>query len=461
MGTGSIDPRRIGRESNVANTPYEFRQHTIISGLAVENYARMNAVPDSVESAVQVRDFRYYLAFRFCLTLALQMQGVVVGWQVYEITKSPLSLGLVGLAEAVSYIGTSLFGGHVADIVVRRRILLVCAAIYTACSVSLLGVTLFVPVTWPHLVLVFYFVIFLTGIARGFIAPAIYGVFAQVVPRRLYLNAGAWSANFWYAAAVAGPAFGGLIYGYLGVVAAYVTLILCLFASIFSMWLLPSYPLEHKMQEENVFQSISKGIAFVFSNQIILGALSLDLVAVLFGGAVAMLPIFASDVLHTGPQGLGWLRAATFLGSISMGLYMARNGPMRHAGIALFVCVAGFGASMIVFALSKSFALSFAMLFLSGVFDSVSVIIRSTTLQLSMPDHMRGRVAAVNNIFIGTSNELGAFESGFAARFLGLIPSVVMGGCISILSVFVAAFAAPKLRALDLQALTKQDAPAK
>jgi len=417
------------------------------------------AAPDSVVSAIRIRDFRLYLAFRFCLTLALQMQGVVVGWQVYEITKSPLSLGLVGLAEAVSYIGTSLFGGHVADIVVRRRILLVCAVIYTACSVSLLAVTIFVSPAWPQLPVVFYFVIFLTGIARGFMAPAIYGIFAQIVPRRLYLNAGAWSANFWYGAAVAGPAFGGLIYGYLGVVAAYVTLIVFLFGSMYSMWLLPPYPLEHKVIEENVFQSIAKGIAFVFSNQIILGALALDLVAVLFGGAVALLPIFASDVLHTGPQGLGWLRAATFLGSISMGLYMARNGPMRRAGLALFVCVAGFGASMIVFALSKSFVLSFAMLFLSGVFDSVSVIVRSTTLQLMMPDHMRGRVAAVNNIFIGTSNELGAFESGLAARLLGLVPSVVIGGCISILSVFVAAFAAPKLRTLDLQALSKSESP--
>ncbi len=418
---------------------------------------RSGAVPEGIESAIRIRDFRFYLAFRFLLTFALQMQGVVVGWQVYEITKSPLSLGLVGLAEAVSYIGTSLFGGHVADVVVRRRILLVCAAIYTACSVSLLAVTLFVPVSWAQLPVVFYFVIFLTGIARGFIAPAIYGVFAQVVPRRLYLNAGAWSANIWYGAAVAGPAIGGLIYGYFGVIVAYVVLICFLFGSIFSMWLLPSYPLEHTVQAENIFQSIAQGITFVFSNQILLGALALDLVAVLFGGAVAMLPVFASDVLHTGPQGLGWLRAATFLGSISMGLYMARSGPMRRAGVALFVSVAGFGASMIVFALSKSFILSFAMLFISGVFDSVSVIIRSTTLQLTMPDHMRGRVAAVNNIFIGTSNELGAFESGLAAKLLGLVPSVVIGGCISIAAVAVAAFAAPKLRTLDLQALSKSE----
>jgi MFS family permease len=420
----------------------------------------MSAVPDSVESAIAVRDFRYYLGFRFCLTLALQMQGVVVGWQVYEITRSPLSLGLVGLAEAVSYIGTSLFGGHVADIVVRRRILLVCAAMYTACSAAMLGVTMFVPATFAHVAVIFYVIIFLTGVARGFIAPAIYGIFAQVVPRRLYLNAGVWSANFWYAAAVAGPAIGGLSYGYLGVVPAYLTLIGFMLCSIFSMWRIPSYPLEHRVQEENIFQSIAKGVAFVFSSQVILGALSLDLVAVLFGGAVAVLPVFASDVLHTGPEGLGWLRAATFLGSISMGLYMARRAPMRRAGPALLGCVAGFGACMIVFALSRNYALSFVMLFLSGAFDCISVIVRSTTLQLMMPDHMRGRVAAVNNIFIGTSNELGAFESGFAANFLGLVPSVVIGGCISILTVIVAALVAPKLRTLNLQTLLKTEAPA-
>lgn len=413
----------------------------------------MSESDSSASTSVAIPQFRYYLAFRFLLTFSIQMQAIVVGWQVYEITKDPLSLGLIGLAEAISYIGTALFGGYVADRFDRRRIAFVCAMMYNACSMGLLAVTLFEPANARHAVWFFYGIVFFIGIARGFFAPAISALFAQIIPRRLYLNGSAWNTNVWHTAAVAGPAAGGIVYGYFGVVPAYITLIAISIGATLVIFRIPDYPFERSKDRESVFQSISKGVGFVFSNQVILGALGLDLIAVLFGGAVAVLPVFAQDVLHTGPEGLGFLRAAPFLGSIIMGLWLARQGPMRHAGWNMIGSVAAFGACMIVFAISKNYLLSFSMLFLSGVFDTVSVIVRATTLQLLMPDDMRGRVSAVNSIFIGTSNELGAFESGVAAKLLGLVPSVIFGGTVSILATLGVAATAPKLRKLDIRSL--------
>ncbi len=415
----------------------------------------MSVSADEAKSSIALREFRRFLGFRFLLTFSMQMQAVVVSWQVYEFTKDPLSLGLMGLAEALPYIGTALFGGHTADRIDRRRITLVCTGVYLACSVALIGITHYVSRTTPHIEYLFYGVIFITGIARGFIAPAISALFAQVLPRRLYPNGAVWSTNVWHTAAVAGPAAGGLVFGYAGVMAAYWVVIAISIGAFVAIYLLPSYGLPPRTgEDESIFASISQGLRFVFSNQIIVAALGLDLIAVLFGGAVAVLPIFASEVLHTGPEGLGFLRAAPFIGSILMGLWLARPGVTLHnAGRDMLFSVAGFGASMIVFAISTNYALSFSMLFLSGVFDTVSVIVRSTILQLLMPDHMRGRVSAVNSIFIGTSNEIGAFESGLAARLMGLVPSVVFGGGVSVLVTIGAAIASPQLRRLNMREL--------
>ncbi len=410
-------------------------------------------VPDDLTSAVGIRHFRYFLYFRFALTFSSQMMGVIVGWQVYAITGSPLTLGLIGLAEVVPYVGTSLFGGHVADLIDRRNISLLCAALFTSCGVMLLCITEVADPAWPHVEYLFYGVIFLTGIIRGFMVPAVFALFAQIVPRRLYLNASAWNTNLWHLAAVAGPAAGGMVYGFWGIIPAYVGVVLVASSSLIAMWRIPAFQIELSGEKEPMVQAIAKGVRFVFSNQIIFGALALDLVAVLFGGAVAMLPVFASDVLHTGPEGLGYLRAAPFLGSVLMGVYLAYRSPMRRAGWAMLWCVGAFGACMVLFAVSTNFLLSFTLLLLSGVFDSVSVVVRATVLQLMTPDNMRGRVSAVNNIFVGTSNELGAFESGLAARLLGLVPSVVIGGAISIATVIAAGITAPKLRKLDIQEL--------
>ena len=406
-----------------------------------------------VLAALRLSQYRYFLAFRLCLTFATQMQAVIVGWQIYAITRDPLTLGLIGLSEVVPYIGTALIGGYVADHFDRRRIVLLCASLFTFSSVALLAITKYVDLTTPRVEYLFYAVIFATGIARGFLSPAVSALFGQIVPRELYINAMTWNSNLWHIAAVAGPAVGGRVYGEFGVVNAYLALIAVSMIAVASIWMVRPTPFMATETKESIFQSISKGVSFVLNNQAIFAALFLDMVAVLFGGVVAVLPIFAADVLHTGPSGLGDLRAAPFYGSILMGIYLAFRPPMKRAGWMLLANVAGFGACMIVFALSTNMKLSLVLLFLSGACDSVSVVIRATILQLMMPDHMRGRVSAVNNIFVGTSNELGAFESGLAAKLLGLVPSVVIGGSISILAVIATGTFAPKLRRLDLHAL--------
>lgn len=417
-------------------------------------------MPHDALASLRLRDYRYFLGFRLLLTFASQMQAVIVGWQIYEITHDPLKLGLIGLAEVVPYVCTALFGGYVADHFNRRRVVLLCAAMFMASSVALMSITAWVDKSWPHVEYLFYTVIFSTGIARGFLAPAVSALFGQVVPRELYLNASAWNSNLWHISAVAGPAVGGRILGHYGDVKAYGVLIAVSFLSLVSMWMVPSYPTVRHDADESIFQSIAKGVSFVVKNQVIFGALFLDMIAVLFGGVVAVLPMFAKDVLHTGPSGLGDLRAAPLYGAVLMGVILALRPPIKRAGWALLVCVAGFGACMVLFAFSTKMYLSLLLLFLSGAFDSVSVVIRSAILQLMMPDHMRGRVSAVNNIFVGTSNELGAFESGLAARLLGLVPSVVVGGTISILAVLVTGIRAPLLRKLDLRALSARNTEA-
>jgi MFS family permease len=284
--------------------------------------------------------------------------------------------------------------------------------------------------------------------------PANTAFLGQLVPRELLTNAATWNSINWHIAAVAGPAIGGLIYGFFGVVAAYSTVFgIYLLSLLLLLKVKGSYKVESKpiSSGENIFSRIRVGIQYVFDNQILLGAFSLDMFAVLFGGAVAMLPVFASDVLKVGPEGLGVLRACPALGAIIMSVFLAFNPPLKKTGKYMFYCVAGFGLMMIVFALSKNFWLSCLALFLSGVFDNVSVVIRGTILQLFTPNEMRGRVAAVNSIFIGSSNELGAFESGVAARLMGLVPSVIFGGVMTLVVVFGAAFKAPSLRKLSLK----------
>ena len=405
-------------------------------------------------AVLKIKEFRSFITARFILTIAIQMQSVIVGWQIYEYTKDALSLGMIGLAEAVPFLLVALFAGHVADHFDRRKIILLTVGLFFFCSLALFIVTYqFADVLRTVGISPIYIIIFITGIARGFQYPSQAGFMAQIVPRELYGNSSTWNSTIWHIAAVTGPAMGGIIYGFLGINISYFIVVVLIVLSFFFFLIIKSKPIAAKNINEGLFDSLSSGVKFVFKNQIILGAMSLDMFAVLFGGAVALLPIFAAEVLNVGPQGLGFLRAAPALGAVIMAMVLAYRPPFKNAGRNLLISVAGFGLCIILFAFSKNFYLSFFLLALSGVFDNVSVIIRSTIMQLFTPDNMRGRVAAVSSIFIGSSNEIGSFESGVAARLLGLIPSVIFGGSMTVFIVGITSKLAPKLRKLNLKTL--------
>jgi MFS family permease len=401
---------------------------------------------------LKIKDFRNFLFARFFMTFGIQMQSVIVGWQVYEYTKDPFSLGLIGLAEAIPFISIALFGGHIADIISRKKIIMISTTCYLVCAMMLFVFGLNTGFFYPLFgVLPVYLIIFVTGISRGFFFPAQTAFMAQLVPRELYANSSTWSSLLWHIAAVSGPATGGLVYGFFGMNMAYSIVVGCVFVALFFFLRTTSKPLVKKLKAESLFESLSIGIKFVFKNQIILGALALDMFAVLFGGAVAMLPVFADQIFHTGPQGLGFLRAAPFFGSVIMSLYLAYNPPINNSGKKLFFAVSGFGVCIILFAITTNFYLAMFLLLLSGMFDNISVVIRSTIIQLFTPDEMRGRVASVNSIFIGSSNEIGSFESGLAARIMGLVPSVIFGGAMTLVTVGSAFKLAPRLRRMNLK----------
>jgi MFS family permease len=407
-------------------------------------------MPNQPYAALYVRDFRLFVATRFFTTLAINLQAVVVGWQVYSITHDPLSLGLIGLAEALPSIAVSLYAGHVADVVARKKIIVVCIFTLLLCSLALWLMS-WNDASWlvQHGVLPVYATIFISGIARGFLTPANFAFMPQLVNKDVFRNAITWNSSFWQTALIAGPALGGLIYGFYDVQTAYAADVLLIATASVLILFIPGRTLPPTTVEQGIAEKIKAGLKFVFNNKIILSAISLDLFAVLFGGAVALLPVFANDILKTGPEALGILRSAPSVGALLVAFALAHYPIEKNMGKTLLWCVAGFGLSMIGFALSTWFWVSLLFLFLSGVFDGVSVVIRSTLLQTLTPENMKGRVSAVNNIFIGSSNEIGMFESGVAARLLGVVNSVVFGGCMTLLTVTITAWKSPSLRKLQ------------
>ena len=399
------------------------------------------------------------LSYRLSVILCYQIIGVVVGWQVYDLTHDKLALGLIGLAEVVPYFSSALFAGYAVDHYSRRGLgifacllLLIMAITLTALS-SGMGDFLTRFGTTP-----IYAAIALSGFARAFLSPVYNTYLVQLVERENYAKAAGVGTSIFQLAQILGPAIGGGLVAFGNPTWAYAVTAVCASIGMLSLLMLRYSPKKTQTPPQTgdvkaIFSSINQGLQFVFKNQVLLSALALDMFAVLFGGAMALLPAFVSDVLHKGPETLGLLRAAPAIGAITMGLYLTRRPINRHAGKILLACVAAFGLCMIVFALSESLWLSLAALGLSGVFDSVSVSVRSTILQLTTPDDMRGRVSAINGLFIGSSNELGAFESGLAASWLGLVPSVVVGGLITLTVVLVTAKVAPKLRRLHIHEL--------
>jgi MFS family permease len=403
-------------------------------------------------AVIHVKNFRFYLLYRNFMTMATIMQSVIVGWQIYDLTHDVLWLGFIGLAEVIPQVSISLFAGHYIDLWNRHKIVNYTTLLLILGSLILLiysGNAAYFSEKFG--IIPIFITIFLTGLARGILNPAQVALMGQLVPRNLYANAATWNSANWQVAAVMGPAIGGLIYGFLGIVPAYSVVLGLYTLSFFMIMLIKSG--KHQVIEtaEGVFTRIQSGISFVFKTPELLGAFTLDMFAVLFGGAVAMLPVFASDILHVGPQGLGLLRASPAIGATIMAFILMFRPPMKDTGRILFISVTGFGLCMIGFALSKSFILSGVLLIFSGAFDNISVVIRGTILQLFTPDEMRGRVASVNSIFIGSSNELGAFESGVTAKLMGLVPSVVFGGFMTLVVVFTTIKVNKPLRKLSLK----------
>jgi MFS family permease len=427
-------------------------------------------------AALRIPDFRLYVSARLLVTLSLQMQGVLVGLQIYMITRDPLALGLIGMAEFLPFVMVVLYAGHVADTNSRKKIMLITLGVLVLCSSGLFLFSLGLPalssltkgsmelpgLTLTGLVIPIYALIFLSGIARGFMAPAAFALMPQLIPgKEFYGNAVTWNSAVWQIASVTGQALSGMVYYYVGdrdgklysatgFAYSYLLIVIMLLIAFLLLMIIAERPVAISEDFQNIGEKLSAGIRFVSGNPVILGALTLDLFAVLFGGAVALLPIYADEILNVGAQGLGFLRAAPALGAVAMALYITYHPIRKNAGKKMMLCVAGFGVCMILFGISENFALSLLILTVGGAFDSVSVIIRATLIHTLTPEHMKGRVGAVNNIFIGSSNELGQTESGIMAKLMGTVASVVFGGGMTIAIAGITALKAVRLRNLDL-----------
>jgi MFS family permease len=417
--------------------------------------ARQPRDKSAATSVFHIPDFRCMLVTIACSTLAGQALALVVGYQVFDITGDPLAIGILGLVEAIPALSLSLYGGHIADRHDRRRILRITMVLLTACAVVLV-----VASVAKMSLMVLYAAVFVVGVGRSFAGPALSALEAQVVPAHLIVKSATWFATTWLVAAVAGPLVAGFTVAFLGQVLTYVIIAALYAAAWLAALQISPQPLVQPAERESLWQSITNGVAYVFSDQILLGSMSLDLFAVLFGGVVALLPVFAKEILYVDAFRLGFLRAAPHTGALVTMLIATRHPPVLHAGRNLLVAVAGFGVCVLVFAGSTNFYLSLLALFFSGVFDGISVVIRRSIVRLLSPNHLRGRIAAVSLIFIGSSNELGALESGLAASWLGTVRSVVAGGTLTLVVAATTALLAPRLRRLRLDQVPEATAVA-
>ena len=409
--------------------------------------------PRDSYAALRLRDFQFLILSRFLASLGEQMVGVALGWQIYERTHSTLALGYVGLAEVLPVILLALPAGHFSDRYNRQRIALITKAGLAACSLGFAALSFSHSPVW-----MFYVCIVGVGVMRAFHAPSTSTLLPQVVPIDLYESAAAWMSNFWQLAAAIGPALGGAIVA-LSRSATPVYFLDAFFGLLFFVFI---SQVRGKAPEREraapTLESLTEGIRFLYNNKILLSVITLDLFAVLLGGAVTLLPVYAKDILKVGPIGLGWMRAAPSLGAVFMALSLAHLPPLRNAGRAMLLAVAGFGVATVIFGCSTSFPLSLLMLLLLGAFDNISVVVRSALMLVRVPDAMRGRISAVNYIFIGASNELGGFESGVAAHFLGPVNAVVLGGVGTVIVVAAVAAIWPELRRLkSLKISTEED----
>lgn len=404
-------------------------------------------------AALRFKEFNIFLGVRFAMVFAWSMQFIVIEWQVYTMTKDPLSLGIIGLMEVIPAVGMALFAGHIVDQKEKRNLLIKCILGFSVISLGLFLLS------WPGLesewetksiLYGIYALVFLGGLVRAFLGPTIFSLIALLVPKKIYPNAATWSSSTWQMASVLGPALAGFSISIIGVHWSMCVIVGFSVMALLLLFQIDKKPILNPKIGEPVFESLKEGLNFVFKTKAVFGALTLDMIAVLFGGAVALLPIFAQDILQVGSEGFGILRAAPAVGAALTMLGATRFPLHKKAGKRLLWAVAGFGVCIIVFGLSTYFWLSVIALLLSGAVDGVSMIIRQTILQLKTPDNMRGRVASVNSMFVGSSNELGAFESGATAKLMGTVTAVVFGGTMTLLTVGITALVSPTFRKLDL-----------
>jgi MFS family permease len=405
-------------------------------------------------AALRYREFNLFLLMRFAMVFAWSMQFVIIEWEVYSLTKNPLSLGIIGLMEIIPAVSMALFAGHIVDQSEKKGLLVKCIFAFSVVSFGLFLVTL--PsiqksISVNGILCAVYTLVFMGGLVRSFISPTVFSLLSLIVPKKNYPNASTWSSSTWQLGAMFGPALAGFSISFMGV---HWSMCVVFAFSVFALIMLSQIskkPILNPKIGEPMMQSLKEGVKFVFKNKTILGSISLDMFAVLFGGAVALLPIFAQDILKVGSEGFGILRAAPAVGAVTTMILSAYISLNKNAGIKLLSAIFIFGICIIVFGLSEFFWISVLALFLSGIVDGVSVVIRNTILQLHTPDHMRGRVSSVNSIFVGSSNELGAFESGATAKLMGVVNAVVFGGIMTLVTVTTTAIALPSFRKLDLQ----------
>jgi MFS family permease len=381
------------------------------------------------------------------------MQFIIVEWEVYSLTKDPLSLGLIGLAEVIPAISTALFAGHIVDQREKKMLFVQCITAFLLVAIGYYFITS--PYVYDNyensqILIGIYILVFLGGFIRAFIGPTIFSLVALIVPKRVYPNAATWSSSTWQLAVVLGPAFAGFSIAWIGVHNSMGIVLATIVIGLLLIGFIKKKPILNPKIGEPIFQSLKAGLNFVYKTKAILVALTLDMVAVLFGGAIALLPIYAQDILNVGSEGFGILRAAPAVGSVLMMVASAHIPLTVNAGKKLLLAIFFFGISIILFGVSDIFWLSVFALFMYGLTDGVSMIIRQTILQLKTPDEFRGRVASVNSIFVGSSNELGAFESGATAKLMGTVPAVVFGGLMTILTVGITSIKFPNFRKLDL-----------
>jgi MFS family permease len=389
---------------------------------------------------------------RFCFVMALRMMTTLLGWWIYNLTNAPFAIGLLGLSEVVPAITLALYAGHIIDLSDKRKLLIRGISLYfiAALTLLLLSTKNSAHIFSNHtLAICIYAVVFCTGIIRAFTGPVFNVVLAQVVPKKLLQNATTWNQASYLSASVSGHAIGGLLIAALGNTGTF-SVIVCLMIAAFVILInIKPKPALNEKKEKKTWDSVKEGLHFVFKTKEILGALSLDLFAVLFGGAVAMVPVYARDILKAGAEGFGFLNGASDLGAICSVILLTAFPMKRKQGYKLLFAVFGFGVCIICFGLSKLFLLSFIALMVSGMLDGISVVVRGTIMQLKTPDNMRGRVMSVNSMFINSSNELGQFESGVAAKLLGVVPSVVFGGCMTVAVVITTWIKASSLRKME------------